>query len=79
MMIEQNLLDLNIFYFTMNGDIQSLHGIMIIITVFYLEMNLNNIFKIHFWYQNDLKSVKEINIKLKKLNFLKNILKIQKN
>jgi hypothetical protein len=34
MMIEQNLLDLNIFYFTMNGDIQSLHGIMIIITVF---------------------------------------------
>jgi hypothetical protein len=49
MMIEQNLLDLNIFYFTMNGDIQSLRGIMIIITVFYLEMNLNNIFKIHFY------------------------------
>jgi len=48
MMIEQNLLDLNIFYFTMNEDIHSLRGIMIIVTVFYLEMNLNNIFKIYF-------------------------------
>ena len=63
MMIEQNLLDLNIFYFTMNEDIHSLRGIMIIVTVFYLEMNLNNIFKIYFWHQNDLKSVKKINIK----------------
>jgi len=78
-MIEQNSLDLNIFYFTMNGDIQSLREIMIIVTVFYLEMNLNNFFKIYFLHQNDLKSVKKINIKLKKLNFLKNILKIQKN
>ena len=62
-MIEQNSLDLNIFYFTMNGDIQSLREIMIIVTVFYLEMNLNNFFKIYFLHQNDLKYIKKINIK----------------